>query len=224
MRCEDSQLMLFEFAENQLQETDRRSIEQHLQTCDECAALLQDIWELSLKSANWKDFNPPSAGRLRPYFQPVSFPWLQLAGAFSSVLILVLVIFRLEVTTTDQGMQISLAGERDLTTYYEEMDSRFRQFEAKNQAYLSASFDKLNSQQLASNQLLLSTVLEASRNERQDDIKALMAVWSADQQRQTQLTEDSLRFVLLNQARERRNIGNLSTIVSNLTNPQDSTL
>jgi hypothetical protein len=147
-----------------------------------------------------------------------------LVSAFSSILVLVLVIFRLEVTSNEQGLHISLGSEPDLTAYYGEVDSRFKQFDERNQAYLRAGFDKLNSQRLASNQLLLSTVLEASRNERKDDMATLMAVWNADQQRQNQLTEESLRFVLLNQARERRNIGNLSTLVHNLTNPQDSTL
>ncbi len=224
MRCEDSQLMLFEFAENQLQATDRQSIEQHLQTCDECAALLQDIWEMSLKSANWEDFTPPPASDMGHYVQPIRLPWLQMVSAFASVLVLVLVIFRLEITSNDEGLNISFGGERERINYSAEMDARFKQFEEKNQAYLTASFDKLSTQQLTSNQLLLSTVLEASRNERRDDMNALMAVWNADQQRQNQLTEESLRFVLLNQARERRNIGNLSNILNNLTNPQDSTL
>jgi len=216
LRCETCELLLFEFSEGQVTQAQRESVDEHLRSCDECSALLQDIWEMELKSSNWKDLDVPAWDRKGSFVTtPKTINWLQFAGAMSSILILVLVLFRVELTTNDQGLQLSFGGQ-DNIAYSQEMEARLKDFEIRNQAYMLATYSKMATQQATSNQQLFGTVLDTSRHERREDLQTLMTVWNDDQQRQKQITEDSLRFVLLNQARESRNIDNLSTILDNI--------
>jgi hypothetical protein len=217
-------LLLFEFSEGQLPQEQRETVDEHLKSCEACSELLQDIWEMEMKSSSWKELDVPAWDRKGSFVAtPKTFHWLQYAGALSSILILVLVLFRVELTTNDQGLHLSFGGQ-DKDAYSHELEAKLKDFELRNQTYMLAAFSEMTAQQATSNQQLFGTVLESSRRERRKDLQTLMTVWNDDQQRQQQITEDSLRFVLLNQARESRNIDNLSSILDDMRTKQDVTL
>lgn len=224
MQCEQAQLYLFEFAEGDLDGSLRSDIDQHLQICDACSALLQGIWEMDLKSTAWTNINVPRWNR-RDYFfsSRQDFSWLQLAGSLSSVLVLILVLFRVEITNNETGFQISFAGQSDYVSSHE-IDSRLRQPAMQNQRDVDTSMVNFTSQQIAANQLMLRTILMASRSERRQDLGLMMAVWNEDRRRLEESTEDSLRFLLRNQMQGRREIGNITHVLSAITNQQDNNL
>ena len=65
MQCEQAQLYLFDFAANadDLESPLKSDIDQHLNMCDECSALLREIREMELKSTLWTDVEVPGWDR-----------------------------------------------------------------------------------------------------------------------------------------------------------------
>jgi hypothetical protein len=133
LQCEQVQLHLFEFAEDSLASSLRGEMDQHLQSCDECSDLLQGIWEMELKSTAWSDMNVPGWDRRDHFFgSRQSFSWFQLAGAMSSVLVLVLLLFRAELSSSEAGFQISFGGQNDYVSS-QEFDFKIRELAIQNQ-------------------------------------------------------------------------------------------
>ena len=224
MQCEHAQLHLFEFADGTLDNLLRGDIDQHLQSCDECSGLLQGIWEMELKSTAWSDINVPGWNRRDHFFgSRPGFSWFQLAGAMSSVLILILVLFRAELSSTEAGFQISLGGQNDYVSS-QEFDAKLRELAIQNQRDMDASMGNFTNAQITANELMLRTMLVASRSERREDLGTMMTVWNDDRKQLEESTEDSLRFLLRNQIEGRREIGNLTNVLSTITNQQDNKL
>jgi hypothetical protein len=224
LQCEQAQLHLFEFADGGLTSSLRGDIDQHLQSCDACSELLQGIWEMELKSTAWTDINVPGWNRRDHFFgSRQSFSWFQLAGAMSSVLVLILVLFRAELSSDESGFQISFGGPQDYVSS-QEFDFKLRELAIQNQRNVDASMGDFGSAQIAANQLMLRTMLAASRSERREDLGTMMTVWDQDRKRMEESTEESVRFLLRNQMEGRREIGNLTNVLNTITNQRDNNL
>ena len=78
---------------------------------------------------------------------------------------------------------------------------------------LQRNVSDLSARQLATNQLLLKTILEQSREERRDDMDVLLTNWYSSQDKQTEQTNESLRTLLINQVEDRRNINQLNQLL-----------
>jgi len=224
LQCEQAQLHLFEFADGSLTSSLRGDLDQHLQSCDECSELLQGIWEMELKSTAWSDISVPGWNRRDHFFgSRQNFSWFQLAGAMSSVLVLILLLFRAELTSNEAGFQISFGGQNGYVSS-QEFDSKLRELAIQNQRDLDTSMGNFTNAQIRANELMLGTILVASRSERREDLSTMMTVWNEDRKQLEASTEDSLRFLLRNQIEGRREIGNLTNVLSTITNQQDNKL
>jgi hypothetical protein len=224
LQCEQAQLHLFEFADGSLASHLRNDIDQHLQTCDSCSEFLQEIWEMELRSSTWTDLNVPGWNRRDHFFgSRQSLPWFQLAGAVSSVLILILVMFRAEIATNESGFAIRFGGQGDYVSS-QEFDARLRELAIQNQRDMDTSMVKFTNAQIAANELMFRSILAANRSERREELGTLMSVWDQDRRRLEESTEDSLRFLLRNQMQGRREIGNLTSVINTITNQQDNNL
>jgi len=226
LQCELAQVHLFEFAANtdNLDSSLKNDISLHLKVCDECSTLLRQIREMELTSTLWTDEEVPGWDRRRLFFgNREKFSWLQLTGALASVMVLVLILFRVEFAYTDSGFELSFAGHPDYVSN-EELDSRLERLERENQLYLQASMNKLADRQFAANQLVLRAMLAANRSERREELATLMAVWQQDKRYLKESTEDSLRFLLRNQIEGRREMNSLTNVLNSITNQQDNNL
>lgn len=84
---------------------------------------------------------------------------------------------------------------------------------------LNSRVQKLTSQQVETNQLLLRTVLSASQQERREDLGNLLVLWEEELNSSTLSTEESLRFLIPEQLQDRREIQDLNAaILSNNRN------
>jgi len=235
LQCEETEKYLFEFAEGSLTELQRKSVDQHIQQCDACSRLLHDIWETSLQSVNWQEVTVPrwdkrslffGTSRARPDSSPLgrfSFPWLNLVSVTASALVLVVVLFRVEVLTNENGFSVSFAGQNNLVST-EELDRRLSSVQQDNQRSFNTNVDRLTTQQVATNQLLLRTILEANRQERREDLSNMMVLWDSDRQRRSQMTDESLRYLIRNQAEDKLELRDLSLAVRSFNNQQDDNL
>lgn len=230
MQCEETGKYLFEFTEGGLTALERKAVDQHLQQCEPCSSLLNDIWETSLQSANWQDVAVPRWDRKSVFFgwygTPASrapLPWLNLVSVAASALLLIVVLFRVEVMSNDDGFSIRFAGQNNLVSKGE-LEQRMAMMQQDYQRTFNTNVDRLTSQQVATNQLLLRTVLETSRQERRQDLGNMMVLWDFDRQRQNQMTEESLRYLIRNQAEDKRELRDLSQTLRSFDRLQDENL
>lgn len=228
MQCEEAEKYLFEFSTGGLTELERKAVDQHLQHCAECSCLLSDLWETASQSTAWQDVAVPRWEKRSLFFgssgSPLagsSFAWLNLVSVAASALVLVVVLFRVEVMSDENGFAISFAERKHLVST-EELDRRLSIVQQDNQHAFNADVDRLTIQQVTTNQLLLRTILEVSRQERREDLGNMMVLWDTDRQRRNRMTEESLRYLIRNQALDQLELRDLSQTLRGFDNQDDN--
>jgi hypothetical protein len=217
--CDQSRNLLMDLIEDTLNPLQKQSVEMHLSHCEDCNSTLQYWWEMQSLSTRWQDEKVPQWARRKTFFE--SYPWLpklQMASTFATMLVLVLVLGNAEVSTSN-GFQVTF-GEKDLLTNtdLEQKITRLQsQFNDQQSEQLQRNVADLSSRQLATNQLLLKTILARSREERREDIDTLMTNWYSSQNHQTEQTNESLRTLLFNQVEDRRNINQINKLLDNVS-------
>lgn len=194
-QCEDK---LFDFHEGNLDASTAAEVDAHLKTCDACAQLLNDIWQMNLVSTRWQDQQVPvlQANRGDYHFRKSGWQLPQLIATAASILALAVV---LTDTMLDRASAPDVVTQAQLAEYRSTQDQRFNE-----------RFQRLTDQQVASNQLVLRTMLDTSRQERKEDLATLVTYWNTTQARQYQQTEEDLRYLLASQAEDEKDIQQLS--------------
>ena len=228
MQCEETEKYLFEFTDGGLTDLEHTAVDQHLQQCAECSRLLSEIWETASQSANWQDVSVPHWEKRSLFFgagrdQPGSWPWLNLVSVAASALVLIVVLFQVEVMSSETGFTISFAGQKNLVSQ-DELQRSLSMVRQESDRAFNANVDRLTSQQVTTNQLLLRSILEASRQERREDLGTMMVLWDSERDRRNQMTEESLRFLIRNQAEDKRELRGLTQALRSIDNPQDENL
>jgi hypothetical protein len=225
LQCEEAEKYLFEFSDGGLTDLERKAVDQHIQQCEPCAALLNDIWETELQSANWRDLPAPNWEKRSLFFGSPAYrlPWLNLAGISVTALLLVVVLSRVEVTSSDNGLSVSFAGQNDLVSS-QEFERRLSMLQEDTERSFNVNAEQLTSQQVATNQLLLRAILDTSRQERREDLGNMMVLWDTDRQQRNQMTEESLRYLIRSQAEDKRELRDLSQVLRGYDNQQDENL
>ncbi len=203
MNCEQCEARLFEFHEGKLDQEMSGKINQHVSECDECAALLNDIWQMSLAASRWQPHNVPRWEPAGSAFESRQRQWPQMLATAASIMALVMVLTDTRIVNTEGGFTVASGGRHTVST---------QQFEA----FALDQTEKLNqlaSQQVASDQLVLRSMLEASREERRDDMTTLANFLNTNLARHSQQTDDNLRYLLASQAEDERDIQQLSQVV-----------
>jgi hypothetical protein len=133
------------------------------------------------------------------------------------------VLFQVEVMSSETGFTISFAGQKNLVSQ-DELQRSLSMVRQESDRAFNANVDRLTSQQVTTNQLLLRSILEASRQERREDLGTMMVLWDSERDRRNQMTEESLRFLIRNQAEDKRELRGLTQALRSIDNPQDENL
>jgi len=221
--CEQSRNLLVEFADNSLKPLQKQCMDQHLSHCEACNEAMEQIWEMQALSTRWTDEAVPRWSRKKTFFEPTPlfgsmewFPKLQLASTFATMLVLVLVLGNAQISTSDGlHIQFGASDKNYLTNSDLEQKISFLQDQLNTQhrEQLQRNVSDLASIQSATNQLLLKTILERSREERREDIDTLLANWYQSQDQQTEYTNESLRALLVSQLEDKRNINQINKLL-----------
>lgn len=214
--CDQSRNLLMDFVENTLTPLQKQRVEIHLSHCEDCNSTLQDCWDMLALSTRWRDEKVPHWAKRKTFFLGYQWlPKLHLASTFATMLVLVLVLVNAQVSTSN-GLQVSF-GEKDFLTnadLEQKITSLQSQLNDQQSEQLQRNVANLSSRQVATNQLLLKTILERSREERREDIDTLLTNWYLSQNYQTEQTNESLRTLLFNQVEDRRNINQINKLLN----------
>lgn len=204
MKCEQCESVLFEFNEGSTPADLSAEINAHLESCDACAQLLNDIWQMGLVSSRWRDESVPLWNRRQYFFSRSSWQFPQLLATAASLLALVLVLSDVHFVTGHNGITLK-AGRSDYVS-----QSNLALLKTEQDGEFDQRFQRLTAQQVASNRLMFRTLLERSRQERREDFTTLVSYWNESQAAQARETEDQLRYLLASQADDERDIQQLS--------------
>lgn len=219
MNCDQCKPDLFEFVEGTLNASRRREIDDHLQACESCNRALADIWQMQMIASRWHDERVPPHWKPRSLFFETT-PWLprlQLAASIASIFLLVIVLADVRISTRD-GFEVGAMRDYIDSTELTGAMSTFRQTQ---QADVERRLDRFSSQQAATNQLLLRTILETSREERKDELAAVFALLDEQDDQRSRETRESLRYLIASQVEDKRNIERLDRALTQVSDPRD---
>ena len=133
---------------------------------------------------------------VRPWWQWQGLPAMSMAFSFAAIL---LVLFRVELSVTDNGMLLSFAGSKDTQqSVVELVDEKLQAFSQQQQLALASYKSDLVSQQQQSNLQLASYILDTSRQERKEDISDFISFIS--QQRKDDQLQQRIQYRQLEEA------------------------
>jgi hypothetical protein len=208
--CEQCKAQLFDFVDGNLPPLEQQIVDQHLQHCESCSSELGSIWNLQSRVSHWSDERVPRWNKKQFFFEPSPWPMrMQWATSFASVFVLILVLTEARISTVD-GLTVDFAGKNARYVSQTELTEQITQVQLQQQADLDTSVQKLNSQQITTNQLLLRTVLDTSRQERREDLGNMFVLWEEAQDQRAMSTEESLRYLIASQVQDRREIRDLN--------------
>ena len=180
MQCEESELLLFSYADNTLRARERDAVGQHLDGCSACQEAFSQIVALKQQAEVWHDESPPAWQPPRMSRQPFDFSqWLQWFPTMASAAALLLAVLVF-------------------------MDSRAPSVEPAPGASLAAT--QIDS---AAESILVQNVLESSRDQRQRELEALVKLLKAEMDRRSLETEESLRYVIAHQIQDQQDLDEL---------------
>jgi hypothetical protein len=208
--CEQCKEQLFDFVDGNLPPLEQQIVDQHLQHCESCNLELGNIWNLQSRASHWSDKRVPRWNKKQFFFEPSPWPMrMQWVTSFASVFVLILVLTEARISTVD-GLTVDFAGRDALYVSQSDLTEQITRAQLQQQAELDTSVQKLTGQQITTNQLLLRTVLDTSRQERREDLGNMLVLWEEAQDQRAMSTEDSLRFLIASQVQDRREIQDLN--------------
>lgn len=216
--CETTRDKLFEFVDKALTESERTQIESHLDQCPECTGQLQEIWNMQRLAMNWQDQQVPSWNRRAAMpDRPRALGLWQWSASFATAVMLVLVVSQASLST-ENGFTLRFGGDNVTQS---QLEQRLARLETRQANQLESGLARLTAQQVQTNQLLLRTMLETSRREREADLANVMNLLEQERGQANTSTRDSLNYLIASQLRDRREIRALHAALKNTEDTRD---
>jgi len=199
----------------------RARCDEAVQQCAHCRDVHAQALEFYELAGKWQQQEVPHWNRARFVVPPARLPqgsWPAWAALAASLAAIVLVLLRVEISTTD-GLLISFGGSQTDARVQELVAAELARHDTAQELLLDARLDDFAADQVNANQLLLARWQEVARAERRQELGLLMSSWQSqrfeDQQefnnQLTRLTNDQiennqyLNVLLQNAAQSRRN-------------------
>jgi len=158
---------------------------------------------MSQMTHRWENARVPSWRKQDTFFESSSWQWPQMLAMAASVLALVLVLTDVHITTTDNGITLARGNGAAVT---QQVEAQLASYADTQADLLNQRLDEYSDQQAANNQLMLTTLLQASRQERRDDMTSLVSYLNTAQAQQHRETQDSLQYLLASQQQDEKDI------------------
>lgn len=190
MHC-DHQIVsvhLLDYIDEALSPSIRKQVEQAIGQCQTCQSTYRQAMALHQASHQWKDQAVPEWHRTEYAVRPrqKSSNWLSWSALATSTMAIFMVIFQVQITSSDNGFNIAFGKQSD-SQIEALLAQKLDDYKAKQDLLLDARFVALADQQTTTNKLLVANILEKSRDERREDLNFLVTGI------QTQRFEDQIK-------------------------------
>jgi len=186
MRCEDANPLLIEYAENTLSAEQFEQVETHLPGCEACRADLEAITRWRAMAGNWHD-------EVVPHREPARLPGHDL---FESL--------RLWFPTAASAAALAMA-----TLIFVQQPQQTNGVLPVQQPAVAADYETLPPLPQATQAAMVQSVMEGSRQQRAEELQAILKILKAEMDRRSIETEESLRFIISKQLQGQQELDEL---------------
>lgn len=210
-----------DYVDNKLSQDMRKQVHQAISNCDDCHSTYQQCLEIQQMAHAWQPEPTPEWHRTKFAVRPPvkQNSWLNWGSMATSTLAILMVIFQLEINSTEAGINISFGGNQAESKIENMVATQLAAYKAEQDKIFQVKLDDALEKQDNKTKLRLATWLEKNRDERQQDIKFVMTGWQS-QRYQDQLDADKrFAFFADNQIENNQAINQLIQTVK--SNPED---
>ena len=191
MLCEHANPKLIEYAAGELPEQVRSEVERHLNSCETCQADYDSIAQFRTMASTWHD-------EVVPNWKPPRVPSRDL---FEN--------FRLWFPTAASTAALAMA-----TLIFVQLPEPSATLPSGSQ--MPADYQALPQLPQATQAAMVQSVMEGSREQRQEELQALLKILKAEMDRRSIETEESLKFIISNQLQGQQELDELYRQVEDL--------
>jgi|GEM_PF-1951215 len=195
---------------NKLSSAVRKQVEQSLSQCETCQATYRQAISLHQASHQWREQPVPEWHRTEYAVRPRqnSYSWLNWSAMATSSLAILMVVFQVQVTTSESGVNIAF-GNTSNSQVEALIEKRINQYKEQQSLSLDARFIAENDKQMTANKLMVSDVLEKTRDERRDDLNFLITGIQTQRFEDQNKVEKRLAYLADNQIENNQYINQL---------------
>ncbi len=213
MLC-DHQLVidhLNDYIEDKLSPEIKQQVANCIEQCDDCQATYQKCLEMYQLSHNWQQQTVPEWHRTRYAVRPPvkTNGWLNWASLATSSLAIMMVVFQLEINSTEQGLTISFGGSQTESKIEKLVDEQLASYQQAQQKLFDVKLKTALEQQDNRTKLRLANWLEKNRDERQQDIKFVMTGWQSQRYEDLKTVDQRFAYLADNQIENNQVINQL---------------
>jgi hypothetical protein len=209
MSCDHSLIEqhLFDYLEGRCEPPAGAAIEQALAQCEHCRSIYQSAIDMQRMEQNWQPKSVPQWHRTRyavARHSRAGSNWLNLTSLATSLVALLMVFFRVEFTTTENGFSVSFGGKASQAQISEYVEHKLDQLALDQIHYIDNRFAEQRLQQASDTQQMLATLLEHNRQERRQELNLLMATWLQQRDLDQKKLNQRVDYLLDNQIENNR--------------------
>lgn len=209
MNCDDARSNLFELVEDAggLAPAEREALQAHVAGCPSCSADVEAIRTWRQHAQAWQD--EPAPRWNRPRIERPAWRdwrdwrgWFPVAASTAALALAVVAVVGPRAVTDDEAPAPTVA------TYDPELQRQLVD------AALAQFRQELDSRRETDRSFVLQAVLDAARDQREEELTALAVFLKAEMDRRSLETDENLRYLITDQVRDRRRLEDLFQRVS----------
>jgi len=178
MQFEDLVALLPDYLDGNLNPRQQKLMEQELDASPKLLDELENIRVLHSASQNWQEEPTPEWHRtafLARNRQPVKQNWMNWMSLATSVAAICLVLFRVEIVTSSEGVHIGFGQPTNQVAFKQQADQYLNHWQQQQNTKVSRQLLEFENQQLRRDQTVMATVLELNKEQRRKDLNQLTA-------------------------------------------------
>ena len=201
MNCEEARSNLFELVEDAggLAPGEREALQAHVAGCPSCSADVEAIRTWRQHAQAWQD--EPTPRWSRPRIERPAWRdwrgWFPVAASTAALALAVIAVVGPRTATEDEAPPPAVAAH-DPELQRQLVDAALAQFR-----------EELDGRREADRSFVLQAVMEAARDQREEELTALAVFLKAEMDRRSLQTDESLRYLITDQVRDRRRLEDL---------------
>ena len=201
MNCEEARSNLFELVEDAggLAPGEREALQAHVAGCPSCSADVEAIRTWRQHAQAWRD--EPTPRWSRPRIERPAWRdwrgWFPVAASTAALALAVVAVVGPRAATEDEAPPPAVAAH-DPELQRQLVDAALAQFR-----------EELDGRREADRSFVLQAVMEAARDQREEELTALAVFLKAEMDRRSLQTDESLRYLITDQVRDRRRLEDL---------------
>ena len=200
MNCEEARSNLFELVEDAggLAPGEREALQAHVAGCPTCSADVEAIRTWRQHAQAWRD--EPTPRWNRPRIERPAWRdwrgWFPVAASTAALALAVIAVVGPRAATEDDAPPAVAAYDPEVQRQF--VDAALAQFR-----------EELDGRREADRSFVLQAVMDAARDQREEELTALAVFLKAEMDRRALQTDESLRYLITDQVRDRRRLEDL---------------